>query len=438
MGKGRDAALVEGVEQRIAAEVGAALQNGGHVSTKTLACARALAPRSQAVRHVFAEAARVLIKGARFENELYSVSVRTLADVDDKRLVNLLKAALATDDAGGLPALSAACFCHEPSLGPQLARAAMSPKTQTAFAAELARLCRGEPAGARMLSLAPKVKEAHRIGLTMEMLLPLTTACTQTVALALQPSTVAALAGALRILRGAERHLGRWLVMAEVAQRAGDGSAREEATERATTGPASSRGAWSYVLWALDGAPGGRRSRGRANHDASAKGELGGPCTRPATRATLELVARLSHRPSADRDTAFLFRLARDKEDVAVPMLEALAKSRPTEGQAAHADFAVSLRCALTLARCYGASDATESIVAAARDAPTDELRAFAGAALWDLGESRAAGDVARSCAASASLEASTWAALVGCANGDGHALVDDRSFRRVHHGWPE
>ena len=64
MGKGRDAALVESVEQRIATEVGAALQNGGHVSTRTLACARALAPRSQAVRHVLAESARVLIKGA--------------------------------------------------------------------------------------------------------------------------------------------------------------------------------------------------------------------------------------------------------------------------------------------------------------------------------------------------------------------------------------
>ncbi|MFO0618752.1 MAG: hypothetical protein U0414_39540 [Polyangiaceae bacterium] len=435
MAKGRDAALVEGVERRIADEVGAALENGGHVDPKTLGCARALAPRSTAVRHVLAEAARVLVKGARFENELYAVSLRTLADLDDKRLVSLLKVALGTDDAGGLPALSAACFCQDPSIGAALARAAMSPKTQTAFAAEIARVCRGEPAGARMLALATKVKEAHRIGLSMEMLLPLSTACAASTdgreprALNPQPAAVAALAGALRILRGAERHLGRWLVMAEVAQRAGDGSALDEASERAKSGPASSRGAWSYVVWALDHAPSGPAAGKRPG--------AGAPCMRPATRATLELVARLSYRPSADKDTAFLFRLARDKEDVAVPMLEALAKSK-LDGAPAGAFSAVSLRSALALARCYGCHDAVESIHAAAREAPSDELRAFAGAALWDLGESRAAASTARAVASSASIEASTWAAMIGTANGDGHALVDDCSFRRVHHGWFE
>lgn len=433
MGKGKDAALVESVERRIADEVGAALENGGHVDPKTLGCARALAPRSQAVRHVLAEAARVLVKGARFENELYAVSLRTLADLDDKRLVSLLKVALGSDDAGGLPALSAACFCHDPSLGAALARAAMSPKTQTAFAAEIARVCRGEPAGARMLSLAPKVKEAHRIGLAMEMLLPLTTACAASrkgrehAALHPQPTAVEALAGALRILRGAERHLGRWLVMAEVAQRAGDGSARQEASERAKTGPQSSRGAWSYVVWALDHVPQGSHACVAA--DPHTKG------TRPATRATLELVARLSYRPSADKDTAFLFRLARDKEDVAVPMLEALAKSKP-DGATTGAFNAVSLRSALALARCYGCDDAVGAIHDAARAAPTDELRAFAGAALWDLGESREAASTAKSMATSASIEACTWAAMIGTANGD--ALVDDCSFRRVHNGWFE
>ena len=46
---------------------------------------------------------------------------------------------------------------------------------------------------------------------------------------------------ALSVLRGAERHLGRWLVLAEVAVRAGDLTPLEEAQGRAVSGPSSSR-----------------------------------------------------------------------------------------------------------------------------------------------------------------------------------------------------
>ena len=106
------------------------------------------------------------------------------------------------------------------------------------------------------------------------------------------------------MLREAERHLGRWLVLGEVATRAGDPGPLAEATRRAAEGPSSSRAAWAMVAWAL------------SDHTPS-----------PSIRPTVELVARLSDRPSADRDTTFLFRLARHKAPAARAMLENLAKS---------------------------------------------------------------------------------------------------------------
>ncbi|MFX7140816.1 hypothetical protein ABTH88_23050, partial [Acinetobacter baumannii] len=56
---------------------------------------------------------------------------------------------------------------------------------------------------------------------------------------------------ALAVLRGAERHLGRWLVLADVATKAGDLGPLNEATEKAQQGPSSARAAWSLVAWAL-------------------------------------------------------------------------------------------------------------------------------------------------------------------------------------------
>jgi hypothetical protein len=111
-----------------------------------------------------------------------------------------------------------------------------------AFAAELARLSRRESQGSQITAIAPKIKEAHRIALCSELFVTLLTR---------EPLPIA-VAPALAVLRDAERHLGRWLLLGELATRAGDPLPLEEAQRRAQSGPPSARAAWSLVAWALD------------------------------------------------------------------------------------------------------------------------------------------------------------------------------------------
>ena len=115
--------------------------------------------------------------------------------------------ALAADECGGTPALAAACFSRDPQLAGPLAKIAASRQSHLAFAAETARVARRESNGAHLTALAPMIKESHRIALCTELFVPLA-----------RSAPVPAFVGpALGVLRGAERHLGRWLVLAEVA-----------------------------------------------------------------------------------------------------------------------------------------------------------------------------------------------------------------------------
>src|SRR5439155_16554727 len=138
--------------------------------------------------------------------------------------------------------------------------------------------------------------------------------------------------------------------------RAADPAPLDEARRKAVNGPPSSRAAWSLVAWAL--AP-----------DAPA----------PPTRPTVELVARLSDRPSADRDTTFLFRLAAARASAARPMLEGLAKSNPLNDE-------VAVRAAMYLARDHGKAELKKAIAEVALG-KRDDVRGVAAAALWDVGE---------------------------------------------------
>ncbi len=394
------------VEQRVGAEVEAALRKRTSFEPKLAAVLRALAPSSAPLRNVCCGVVKEAVKAESFERELYSASLRALADSGEKKLAPLLASALKSDDFGGLPALSTACFIQDASLGPALARGAASSKTQIAFAAEVARLFRGEPTGARLFSLAARIKEAHRIALSVELLLPL---CLRKEELAAKPC--AGLGDAMLVLRGSERHLGRWLLMAELAHRGADPRPLKEATERTSTGPDSSRAAWCLVVWALE--PG----RG-----------TGG------TRPTSELVARLSHRPSADRDTAFLFRMADAKLDVARPMLEALARTRPLGDD-------VALRASFLLAKHYDREAFVRDVHDAA-ESPREDIRGLAAAALWDLGERERASELARSLVESPDLTAATWSALVAwaslAAGKRADSVLTETAFRRVQLGWME
>jgi hypothetical protein len=296
--------------------------------------------------------------------------------------------------------LSAACFCSHPALSEPLARAAISRHAHLAFAGEVARLARGESTGAAFASLVPKIKESHRIALCLELMVPLLTG----------PTLPLGVAPALSVLRDAERHLGRWLVLAEIAGRSGDGSCRSEARDRALSGPESARAAWSLVAWAL-------------KPDAAS----------PNVRPTVELVARLSDRPSADKDPTFLFRFAAARAPSARPMLESLAKSNLLGDEC-------GVRAMLHLCRDYGEERYREQLSSIARAPRKEPLRALAIAALYDVGERELALAELAALDASRHLTARAWTRLVLAREAgrfDGSVVTEAR-YRRVQLGWVE
>jgi hypothetical protein len=387
------------VQGRLEAELAAALRRRLPSESKLAGALRALFPLSASVRNMAGEAALVLFRRGSFDRELYASAVRSLAEGGDKRAATLLKGALSTDEGGGLATLSAACFSREASLAAPLAKLAGCRHAHLAFGAEVARMARGESNGAHLSTLAPKIKESHRIALCVEIFLPLTRA----------PSLPRQIGAALAVLRDAERHLGRWLVLAEVATRATDPTPLSEAQKKALNGPPSSRAAWSLVAWALTpNAP------------------------PPPTRPTVELVARLSDRPSADRDTTFLFRLAAAKASAARPMLEGLAKSPLTDE--------LAVRAAMHLARDHGKVELKKAIAEVAMG-KRDEVRGVAAAALWDLGEKELAKKTAARAEDCRFISSMTWGALVTAASAGKFSpasVLAEPTFRRVQWGWVE
>jgi hypothetical protein len=268
------------------------------------------------------------------------------------------------------------------------------------------------------------IKESHRISLCVDLFVPL--ARSAPIPVHVGP--------ALGVLRGAERHLGRWLVLADVAAKAGDDGPLEEATQKAQVGPTSARAAWSLVAWAL--------SQTRASVAPS-----GAQVPAPATRPTVELVARLSDRPSADRDTTFLFRMAQARATSCKPMLEGLVKSVPLTDE-------VSVRAASYLARDHGREDMKDALVDCALNGKRDELRGLAVAALWDAasGPTRAttrekARDLSDELITSRCLSSVAWGALVRAAHSsaqskgradDDFVVVTETDLRWIQWGWLE
>lgn len=400
MGKAFGAGEIpEDVERRLADEVDSALKGRPGNEAKLAGALRVLLPFSSTLRDVAAEAQATLTKKAAFDRELYAATTRGGVETGDKRAAATLALALATDDAGGLTSLSAACFCKAPALATPLARASMSRHAQIAFAAELARTARGEATGQRLVSLAPVLKEAYRISLSVDVLLPLTRA----------GHLHADIAPALAVLRDAERHLGRWLVFAEVASRAGDPAPLAEAKERAGTGPQSARTAWALLAWALEPSK-----------------------SQPTARPTVEIVARLSERPSADRDMSFLFRVAATGAPSARPMLEGLARPLPLASD-------VSLRAARCLVRRYGRAEMRRALFEAAETPMEDDLRAFLAASLWDVGERDASRAAQKPLLATRSPTALAWLGLLHRAETHpDEPIVDELRFRRAQRGWVE
>jgi hypothetical protein len=390
-----------GAAERIEAETRAALRRKPVNEAALAGALRVLAPYSPRLASLLVHTVDTLLRRGSLARPLFLSGVRALGELDHPEGAPALCRALGMEDAGGLATIFACCLHSAPELGEPLARVAASRHSHLAFAAQVARLARGESDGQSILGVAPKIKEAHRIGLSSELFFPL---------LWQRPLPVA-IGPALGVLRDAERHLGRWLVLGEIAARAGDGKPLEDARRRACEGPPAARAAWSMVAWALGGA-----------RDSP-----------PSARPTLELVARLSDRPSADRDTTFLFRLAASRADTARGLLEHLARS-PGIGRE------VALRAELYLARDHGRADLERSLYDVARSARSEPLRGLAAAALHDVGARDAAAPLALGLLGSKHMMTTAWAALVTlhAASKLDEPVVTEPRFRRLQLGWVE
>lgn len=402
--------------ERMLEELDASLKRKGGAENKLAGALRALVSLSPQLRSSMQETARALVRRKAFGRELYAASIRGLAELQDPIATELLREALGADDAGGIATLSAACFSSDRVLTQILSKLAANRQSYLSFAAETARVVRGESNGAHLLAVAPMIKEAHRISLCTDVFVPLLR----------RPPVPRAIAPALAVLRGAERHLGRWLVLAEVAVRSGEPEPLEAARDSADDGPSSSRSAWALVAWTLDS----------AMREVRPDPTLGASTT--DTRPTVELVARLSDRPSADRDTTFLFRMAARKIPSAKAMLESLVRTLPLETE-------VTVRAARHLADGYGRDDLRPAILLAAQTAKREEVRGVAAAALWDLGMRDEARTVTGELATSKILSNVAWTGLIRAADArhraaeeSGPLLLTETNLRWIQWGWLE
>jgi hypothetical protein len=197
--------------------------------------------------------------------------------------------------------------------------------------------------------------------------------------------------------------------LAEFAQLAGEYSVSKTAEAMVSGGAASTRAGWSLVAWALDPS-----------------------VVNCEVRPNLELIARLSDRPSSARDLSFLFRMADAQLSSAKSMLEGLVKQRSQR-----ADLAV--RASLYLARDYGLDECLRFLITKAKSTQDEEIRGLAIAVLFDVAPSLLDG-VRLALDRSRQLKTAVWSAMVrlALAEGTGERLVTEANYRRLQLGWPD
>jgi hypothetical protein len=356
-----------------------------------------LAPFSARLREAMLAAFDVLVRRGAHARPLYLPILRGLVASGDERVVPLMAKALSLDDGAGLGTITAAALFKVPGLEEPLAKLAVSRSPNLAFAGELARIARGESSGHALAGSALRIKESHRLDMSTRLILPLVWE---------RQACVGAAEG-IGVLRDAERHLGRWLLFAQLAQQSGDEAPYSAALEQAGRGPASARAAWNLVAWAL-----------RSD-----------PCV-PTVRPTLEIVARLSDRPSAERDLSFLFRMAKAEAPTTRAMLDSLTKTPLLTNESA-------VRAAGYLLRKDDREDLQRRLVELVKSTKREELRGLALAALY---EARPAivEELAPDFSRSRQLQNAIFAALVKLAqNGQCTTdLISEPIYRRGQLGW--
>ncbi len=398
---------------RLLEEIGLLVRRRPSSEAHVAAVLRTLAPWSAVLRAELQRAAEVLLRRGSLGRDLWAAAIRTLAETAHPDAASLLVGALAHEEGGGAATLTAACFSDAPELAAPLAKLASGSKPFVAFGAEIARVLRGDSVGAHLLHLAPIIKEAHRVALATGVVVPLVQA------LSTRPRFGAprgeGLGPGFEVLRSAERHLGRWLAFAEAVVLAGDSRPLDHARERSRSGAASSRVAWGLLAWALA--------------DAAARALGSAPPPPPDLRPTMELAARLSDRPSADRDLAFLFRLAAHKVPTTRPMLESLVRGSLNDP--------ASVRAASYLVRDFARVDLLGPLRDCAASAPREELRGLALGALWDAGDLDVAAARAQDLLSAKHLGTMAWSARVRMASAGAllGPVVDEPTVRRLQWG---
>lgn len=396
-------ALLESVvgttlSDRLAEELGRALRRKPATEGLLAAAVEVLLPFSEVLTEAAVAAVDVMVRRGTLDRPLCTALFRGLVERRDSRADVALGRALESESVS-LSLLTSAALTSAPVIGPALAHWAKSRVTHIAFAAEVARATRRDSQGERLSELAPRLKESHRIELLATVLRPLVGA----------RAVICGSAQALAILRDSERHLGRWLCLAEGAKLAGDTGVVEEAKKRAASGALPSRTAYRLLAWAL--------------------GPAQGPCE---SRPTLELVARLSDRPSSERDLSFLFRMADGGLPSAKPMLSALAEVPMLDNE-------LALRASAYLVRDHGERDHLRRLTEVGRSARYARNRGLALAGLYEIDPSLLQGiglelDRARHPGVAA------WSALVRMAlasDSFGPVLTESR-FRVLQRGWPD
>jgi len=386
------------LEQRLISWVGKVVRRKPSSEARVAAALRVAAPHCAKLRVSLLEAVAVLIGRGSFDRPLYGAAIRALADAGERRLPPLVAEALAGKSSGGLATLAAAASCNSVKVGEALARSASNKHPEIAFAAALAQRLRAEGEASLLLSAAARLKESARIELCTELLAPLVLVTDA------EPELPRGAAPAMKVLRDAERHLGRWLVFARAGLACDDASALVEADARAKTGSSSARAAWSLLAWALAS-------------DRSI----------PEVRPTTEIVARLSDRPTSERDMSFLFRLADVRAPAASGLLESMG-SGPLSGPD-------GVRAAAELARQYDIGEALDPVVRLLDEGKHGELHGLAVAALWSGGRDVEARQRAERLSEARSLSVCLWGGLVLKGRRLDGPLISESRFRRLERG---
>jgi len=340
----------------------------------------------------------VLVQRNAYTRPLYHFILRGLVACREQRLAPVLCRALSSEEGGGLGTLAAAALFKHAGPAAPLAKLAASRSPQLSFAGELARTARGESPGRGLSEIALRIKESHRLEMANDLVLPLVR----------ERQACAGAQAGLRVLRDSERHLGRWLLFGELGQLSGDTSSLSAARAHAASGPSTAQTAWSLVAWAL-------------------QDRLAAVTIRP----TVEVVARLSDRPSSARDLTFLFRMAASGAASSRPMLEALCKSQHLANENA-------VRAAGYLLR--EDADRTQlqrHLLDVVRSTKRDELRGLALAALQGARPDVAA-EVALDFARSRQLQNAVFSTLVRLAHRGFPTtdLISEPIYRRAQLGW--